>query len=104
MSSRRIGITSQNRRTVTGHAGRCRRFWVYDVKDGQVLERRLLELDKSRTLHELRPDIPEELRGVDVLVSAEMCDGLSSRLQRHGIRGVITTETDPDTALQEFVG
>jgi predicted Fe-Mo cluster-binding NifX family protein len=41
MSSRRIGITSQNRRTVTGHAGRCRRFWVYDVKDGQVLERRL---------------------------------------------------------------
>lgn len=39
-----IAVTSQKRRTVTGHAGRCRKFWLYPVKDGVVGERRLVEL------------------------------------------------------------
>ena len=27
----RIGVTSQNFRTITGHAGKTRRFLIYDV-------------------------------------------------------------------------
>jgi predicted Fe-Mo cluster-binding NifX family protein len=33
----KIAVTSQNRRDITGHAGRCRNFRVFDVDQGIVL-------------------------------------------------------------------
>jgi predicted Fe-Mo cluster-binding NifX family protein len=29
----KIAVTSQNRKTITSHAGKCRKFWVYEVED-----------------------------------------------------------------------
>ncbi|MCX7144523.1 MAG: ArsR family transcriptional regulator [Proteobacteria bacterium] len=26
-----IAVTSQDRKTITGHAGKCRKFWIYDI-------------------------------------------------------------------------
>ena len=40
----KIAVTSQNRRTITEHAGKCRKFWVYDIEQGQVTGKTLLEL------------------------------------------------------------
>ena len=99
----KIAITSQNRRSVTDHAGRCRRFWVYDVEDGQVTGRTLLELDKTDTLHAVSPAIPDALAAVDVLVSTGMCDNLVARLGRNGIEARQTTCDEPDVALREFL-
>lgn len=100
----KIAITSQNRRTVTAHAGRCRRFWVYDIEDGEVRERELLELAKTDTLHEVSPGIPGALTGIDVLVSSGMCDNLVARLGRNGIEARQTTCEDPDEALRQLLG
>lgn len=100
----KIVITSQNRRTVTAHAGRCRRFWVYDIEDGEVRERELLELAKTDTLHEVSPGIPAALTGIDVLVSTGMCDNLVARLGRNGIEARQTTCEDPDEALRQLLG
>ena len=99
----KIAITSQNRRTVTAHAGRCRRFWVYDVEDGQVRARTLLELDKMDTLHEVSPAIPGPLQGLDMLVSTGMCDNLVARLGRNRIEARRTDCEDPDAALQHLL-
>ena len=99
----KIAITSQNRRTVTAHAGRCRRFWVYDVEDGEIRERELLELAKTDTLHELSPAIPAALQGVDILVSTGMCDNLVARLGRNGIEARQTACDEPDAALRELL-
>jgi hypothetical protein len=33
----RIAVTSQNRREITEHAGRCRNFWVFDVEDASAV-------------------------------------------------------------------
>lgn len=99
----RIAIASQNRRAVTGHAGRCRRFWVFDVRNGKVERRELLELDKSNTLHASAPGIPAPLQGLDVLVAASICDKLSSRLARHGLRAVSTNHSNPEDALHSLI-
>jgi predicted Fe-Mo cluster-binding NifX family protein len=99
----KIAITSQNRRTVTAHAGRCRRFWVYDVEDGRVTGKALLELAKTDTLHEVSPGIPHELTAIDALVSTGMCDNLVARLQRNGIEARQTACEDPDEALQRVM-
>jgi predicted Fe-Mo cluster-binding NifX family protein len=48
----RIAVASQNRKTVTGHAGKCRKFWIYDTDGAEVLGKILLELPMEQSFHE----------------------------------------------------
>lgn len=96
-------MTSQNRKTITEHAGKCRKFWVYDVDDGAVTGRSLLELPLEQSFHESSPNESHPLDGVDVLISGSMGDGMRQRLGSRGILGVVTQETDPDRAVADFL-
>jgi predicted Fe-Mo cluster-binding NifX family protein len=95
----RIAVSSQNRKTVTEHAGKCRKFWVYEVIKGQVAGKTLLELPIEQSLHEATPGEDHPLDTVNVLISASMGSGLKERLLQRGIQGVVTQETDPDQAV-----
>jgi len=95
----RIAVTSQNRRDVTEHAGRCRNFWVFDVENGQLISRSLLELPKEASFHDSSPHAEHPLDGVNLLIAGGMGEGLQARLARKGIQSVITTETDPERAV-----
>jgi predicted Fe-Mo cluster-binding NifX family protein len=99
----RVAVASQNRRSVTAHAGRCRRFWVYDLQGGEAGPGKLVELAKEGTLHALRPGIPPELSDLDVLIAADLCDNLCRRLERHGIEGLASTCATPDEAVRELL-
>ncbi|MEE4277735.1 MAG: NifB/NifX family molybdenum-iron cluster-binding protein [Halieaceae bacterium] len=99
----KIAIASQNRRSVTDHVGRCRRFWIYQLDGESAAEGELLELPKEGTLHALAPDIPPALQGVNVLIAAEINDKLRQRLHRHGIEGRVSACSEPADALAEFV-
>jgi len=99
----KIAVTSQNRKLVTKHAGRCRRFWVYRVEEGQVADKSLLELSKEQSFHDSEPDAPHPLDTVDVLLVGGMGPGLAQRLARKGIQVQVVTETDPDKAVQHFL-
>lgn len=46
-----IAVTSQNRRTVTEHAGRCRKFRIFTVEQGRVSGEEWLELAKEQAFH-----------------------------------------------------
>ncbi len=94
----RIAVASQNRKAVTGHAGKCRRFWVYEIEELAVKGRNLLELPKEQSFHESHGG-PHPLDGVSVLITGGMGSGLQSRLRRRGIEALVTTETDPDRAV-----
>lgn len=91
----KIAVTSQNRRSVTNHAGRCRRFWIFDIVNNQVLAKTLLELNKGDALHDVAPDIPEALRSIDLFVTAGLCDNMKRRLERSGIEAKATRIEDP---------
>jgi predicted Fe-Mo cluster-binding NifX family protein len=95
----KIAVTSQNRRQITGHAGRCRNFWIFDVEDGRVAARNLLELPTEASFHDSSPHAAHPLDGIDVLIAGGMGTGLQARLARQGIEAVATTETDPDRAV-----
>ena len=99
----RIAVTSQNRRTVTGHAGKCRKFWVYEVEGANVLGRDLLELPREQSFHESHGTESHPLDGVNVLISGGMGGGLQSRLGQRGIEALITSETDPDRAVAAYL-
>lgn len=99
----KIAVTSQNRLTVTGHAGRCQRFWIYDVEGDEVRGRSLVEVDQTQTFHANHHTPPAGLDGVQALISGGMGEGLVARLKELGVAGVVTSETDPDKAVAGFV-
>ena len=98
----RIGVTSQNFRTVTGHAGKTRRFLIYEVQaDGGLLEVDRLDLPKAMSLHEFRGD-DHPLFTLDAVITASCGEGFVRRLGQRGVKVVATAEADPVTAAEAF--
>nr|VFK22356.1 MAG: Predicted Fe-Mo cluster-binding protein, NifX family [Candidatus Kentron sp. LPFa]VFK35166.1 MAG: Predicted Fe-Mo cluster-binding protein, NifX family [Candidatus Kentron sp. LPFa] len=103
----KIAVTSQNRHEITGHAGRCRNFWIYGVAEDssgdKIKDKELLELPKEQCLHEHQGASHPVLDQVRVFISGGMGQGMQRRLAGRGIRGIVTQETDPDTAIRAFL-
>ncbi len=99
----KIAITSQNYRTITGHAGKSRRFLTYSVNDDghwQELER--LDLPKEMSLHEYHGE-DHPAYNFDVIITAGCGDNFIRRMQQHGVEVLATGETDPLSALQMII-
>ena len=47
----KIGVSSQNFRTITGHAGKARRFFVYELREDGIHEQERIDLPKEMALH-----------------------------------------------------
>lgn len=97
----KIAVTSQNFRTITGHAGKTRRFLIFDVESGadpQEVER--LDLPKEMAFHEFREEGPHPVDGVDVMITGGCGAGFYHRMAARGIRVVATSETDPLSAVR----
>jgi len=97
----RIAVTSQNFKTITGHAGKARRFIVYET-DGPESPRELerLDLPKELSIHEYHgDDHPLFGLGLDALVTQGAGQGFVQRMARHGIAVHPTGEADPLAAV-----
>jgi predicted Fe-Mo cluster-binding NifX family protein len=91
----KIAVTSQNFRTITGHAGKSRRFLVYQLDDtGMPVEGERLDLPKTMSLHEYHGD-DHPLFGCDVLITAGCGENFRRRMATHGVEVVATAATDP---------
>jgi predicted Fe-Mo cluster-binding NifX family protein len=103
----KIAVTSQNRKTVTEHAGKCRKFWIYDIENQQVTGKELLELPLEQSFHEsaqtVGPQAVHPLDGISLLIAASAGRGLQMRLGEKGIQVAVTTETDPDRAVTAWL-
>lgn len=97
----RIAVTSQNFRTVTGYAGKARRFIIYEV-DGpdEIAEITRLDLPMAMAFHGFDDRLQHPLDGVDVLITSGAGKGFVMRMARRGIRVVRTGETDPIAAVR----
>jgi len=99
----KIAVTSQNRKTITDHAGRCRKFWVFTTDEIKIVNRELLELTKEQSFHESSPHEPHPLDDIDILIAGDMGHGLVMRLERKGIKCVITKESNPENAVSLYL-
>ena len=96
----RIGVTTQNFRTIAAHAGRARRFTIFeDLLDGRIQETGKLDLPLEMNLHDYPRDAAHPIDGLDVLITGSCGDGFQRKLADRGIRVVVTSETDPLTAV-----
>ncbi len=98
----KIAVTSQNRKTVTGHAGRCRKFWIYDTVGAEVRSKTLLELPLEQSFHATH-GASHPLDDINVLITGGMGQGLQQRLRHKGILAVVTPVSDPDQAVQAWL-
>ncbi|MDV7145519.1 NifB/NifX family molybdenum-iron cluster-binding protein [Tropicimonas sp. TH_r6] len=97
----RIAITSQNFRTITGHAGKTRRFLVYEVESGtEPREIERLDLPKEMSMHEFHGDGPHPLDSADAVVTLSAGAGFIRRMAARGITAMTTSETDPAAAAR----
>lgn len=95
----KIAVTSQNRKSITEHAGRCRKFWVFITENNKIINRELLELPKEQSFHESSQHETHPLDDIDILIAGDMGQGLMARLERKGIKAFITKENDPEKAV-----
>ncbi|MBK5966012.1 nitrogen fixation protein [Thiocystis minor] len=97
----RIAVTSQNFRTITGHAGKSRRFLILEA-DGvsAPVEIDRLDLPMDLSLHDYHgDDHPLFELQLDAIVTQGAGQGFIQRLSRHGIRVHTTSATDPVEAV-----
>jgi predicted Fe-Mo cluster-binding NifX family protein len=97
----KIAVTSENRSTVTDHAGRCQKFWIYETEYADVVEKHLVELTGSQSFHDCT--LPTQLNGISVLITGGMASELRYRLKQQAIQAVATQETDPDRAVAAWL-
>jgi predicted Fe-Mo cluster-binding NifX family protein len=104
--SMRIAVTSQNFRTITGHAGKSRRFLIYEADaDGNPTEVDRLDLPMDLSLHDYHGDDHPlfELR-LSAIVTQGAGHGFVQRMARHGIQVHTTSATDPLHAVTAILG
>ena len=101
----KIAVTSQNFRTITPHAGRTRRFLVYEATEGgEPVEVDRLDLPKELSMHEFHADGPHPLDAVDVIIAGSFGEGFATRIAARGIVAVATDLTYPIEAVKEYLG
>lgn len=99
----KIAVASQNRREITSHTGRCRKFWIYTVENKAVVDKVLLELPKEQCFHDSSPLAPSPLDDVQALIAGGMGTGLARRLEAKKIQILVTDIKDPDQAVNDFL-
>ena len=105
----KIAITYQNRKEITGHAGKTSRFLIYKVNptNGLVQSKEIIDLPKEDILHNRfhESDDPwsaHPIFEVDLLITGGAGAGFINRLARQTVKVLITSEKDPDKAVELF--
>ena len=100
----KIGVSSQNFRTITGHAGKGRRFRVFETNDCvELQETEPLDLPKEMALHEWNGQDEHPLFELDYLITGSCGEGFIRKMSRQGVMVKITAETDPITAVNALL-
>ncbi len=99
----KIGVTSQNFRTITGHAGKGRRFLVFSENaNGVPVEVDRLDLPKDMAMHEFRgADHPVDQ--LDILITSSCGEGFKRRMASRNVRVITTSEQDPLKAVTQLL-
>ncbi|MEJ2692432.1 MAG: NifB/NifX family molybdenum-iron cluster-binding protein [Candidatus Thiodiazotropha sp.] len=100
----KIAVTSQNFRTISQHAGKTRRFLVFerDLSTGQPRIIGRLDLPKEMSMHEFRGD-EHPIFEMDYLIAGSCGEGFVRRMAKADVEVIITSEQDPLTAVTAVI-
>ncbi|MCR6631568.1 MAG: hypothetical protein NVV74_16845 [Magnetospirillum sp.] len=100
----KVAVASSDFVKVAGHAGRARKWLVYEVaEDGSVGQPNRVELEHDNVFHYAEDGRPHPLDGIAALIAQSAGDGFLKNMEKRGVRPVLTAETDPDKAVRDFL-
>ncbi len=100
----RIAVSSSDYERVTGHAGRARRWLIFEVgPDSAPVEVDRVELPRDKVFHHHKDGAPSPIPGIDAVITAFAGEGFAGHLDKIGIRAVQTSESDPARAVAGFL-
>ncbi len=100
----KVAVTSQNLRTVTAHAGKARKFIIFDVSPrAGAVEADRLELPKEMSLSAYHGEDRHPISAFDGLVTGGCGEGFHRRMARMGVRLFVTEELSPARAAERAV-
>ena len=103
----KIAVTSQNFKTITGHAGRARRFIIYEGEMNQEpQEIKRLDLPKELAFHDFHPtdNAPHPIDEVDIVITGGSGAGFIHRMNARGLKVCFAKEgSAPLEAAQNFL-
>jgi len=98
----KVGVSSQNFRTITGHAGKARRFFVFEQQADEIHELERIDLPKEMSLHEYHGE-DHPLYDLDIIITAGCGGGFINRMASHNVQVIATAETDPQIAVEKLL-
>ena len=99
----KIAVCSQNFRTITGHAGKTRRFLVFtSPPEGDLEEPERIDLPKEMSMHEFKGGA-HPVDDFDVLITASCGEGFIRKMSKRGVIVISTSETDPVVAVKTYL-
>ncbi|MBG6082338.1 NifB/NifX family molybdenum-iron cluster-binding protein [Rubrivivax gelatinosus] len=100
----RVAVAVEPSGQISGHAGQCRHWWVYDCQAGAALpEPQAVELVREQLPHHFKDDGPHPLRGCEILVVGSAGEGFVRHMAVWGAEVVRTGERDPRRALEQLI-
>ncbi|BCN93795.1 hypothetical protein THMIRHAM_15800 [Thiomicrorhabdus immobilis] len=103
----KIAITSPNAKTISGHAGKCPGYLIYEIDQDKNIKKSHIKLSKEQVFKNFsgalsqNPEHP--LYGISVFITQGLGERLSNRLSQDNIRIYTTTEEDPEVIIQSIV-
>ncbi|WP_114416488.1 NifB/NifX family molybdenum-iron cluster-binding protein [Marinospirillum perlucidum] len=103
-----IAVASRDGKKVSGHIGKCAHWILYEVKEEagqppQVIEQESLLLAKPLIFHYYKDDQPHPLRHCTAVIGASAGESFVEKMKKRGIATLLTAETDPAKAVEDFV-
>jgi predicted Fe-Mo cluster-binding NifX family protein len=100
----RIAVATSDFVKVAGHAGRARKWLVYEVAaDGGVAPPNRVELATDNVFHYAEDGRPHPLDGIAALIAQSAGEGFLKNMEKRGITPVLTAEDDAGKAVQDYL-
>lgn len=103
-----VAITSQNKKTVTNHAGKCLNFLIYTIENDEITNKRVIELQADEILkHTIQKDQNIDsnnwLFDVNILLTGSMGNSAKEYLARQNVAAFIIREKDPEITIEKLI-
>jgi len=104
----RIAVASRNKRTVADHIGKCADWLVYTALERAddrliISGPEIIRLPKTLIFHHYKGDQPHPLAGCVAVIGASAGGSFVEKMRARGIEGALTAESDPATAVRNYV-
>jgi predicted Fe-Mo cluster-binding NifX family protein len=94
----KIAISTSDGKTICGHLSKCSQFIVYEASGFEIMNKRLIRTAGACVNHDVG-----SFHDCQAVITQGMGQGMYDGLVNAGVIPVLTSETDPEVAVLQFL-